>query len=527
MKQITVLAALVAALVSAPGAFAGPNLRVGAVEDNAIWGDPAAQMDLARLAGFDTIRMTAQWTSGQTALPPAQMARIQHAAMAASARGIQPIISIYNVGAPMTPADDNSRRLFALFARNVAEQLPWVTTFIVGNEPNSNLYWQPQFDAARHDAAAVAYEQLLAASYDQIKAVRRNVTVVGGALDSRGADDPATARQTHSPTQFIQDLGAAYRASGRTTPIMDVFDEHVYADNSSLPPSMPHVGTAIATGDYAKLVALLGKAFDGTAQKGSTLPILYGEFGIESIVPAGKASLYAGAEPAKAVDEATQARYYVEALKLAYCAPNVIGFLNFHVVDERAQNGFQSGPFYADGTPKSSFQAIHDAIAAAHAGSLTSCPDRTAPTVTMQLGNGVVTAGASDAVGVGVVQLLVNGSVVDADYTAPYSFDWARPKTGGYVVEVRALDAAGNAGTATTALGVRALSGAHGKLVAGPGGTFTWRAPKSGRVTFSAHRSLQVYLGAWRVTGKQVGFTAKRGTVYRLSVSALPLSWQS
>ena len=37
-------------------------------------------------------------------------------------------------------------------------------------------------------------------------------------LAPRGGDDPGVARQTHSPTAFITDLGAAYRASGRTKP---------------------------------------------------------------------------------------------------------------------------------------------------------------------------------------------------------------------------------------------------------------------------------------------------------------------
>src|SRR3954469_10591559 len=177
LKSLLLAAAI--ALLAAPASLAGPGLRVGAVEDSAIWGNAGAQMDLARLAGFDTVRMTAQWTAGQTALPPAQMARIQRAAMAGPARGIQPAVSIYNVGAPMTPADDGSRRLFSLFARNVVEQLPWGTTFTADREPNSNLYWQPQFDSAGHDAAASAYEQLLAASYDQIKTVRPSATVVG------------------------------------------------------------------------------------------------------------------------------------------------------------------------------------------------------------------------------------------------------------------------------------------------------------------------------------------------------------
>lgn len=195
------------------------------------------------------------------------------------------------------------------FTRSVVSSLPSVTTFIVGNEPNSNVYWLPPYDASGNDAAAAAYELLLAASYDAIKAIRPTATVVGGALDSRGPDDPTGMRQAHSPTTFIRDLGLAYRASGRTTPIMDVFDQHVYADNSSLPPSMPHAaGTTIAEGDYGKLVSLLAAAFDGTAQRGSNLPILYGEFGVETAIPSARAGAYSGVEPPSTgvVDEDTQ-----------------------------------------------------------------------------------------------------------------------------------------------------------------------------------------------------------------------------
>ena len=76
---------------------------------------------------------------------------------------------------------------------------------------------------------------------------------------------------------------------------------------------------------------------------------------------------------------------------------------------------------------------------------------------------------------------------------------------------MRALDAAGNVGTALTALGARTLSGRRGSLTAGPGGTFTWRAPTSGQVTFKAQRAVQVYLGPWRVTGKQIRFADRRG----------------
>ena len=64
------LVAVAAMLTLVPAAFAGPGLRVGAVEDAAIWNDPGAEMDLAKLAGFDSIRMTAQWTAGHWAQTP-------------------------------------------------------------------------------------------------------------------------------------------------------------------------------------------------------------------------------------------------------------------------------------------------------------------------------------------------------------------------------------------------------------------------------------------------------------------------
>jgi len=575
------------ALIAAQTAFAGPSLHVGAVEDAAIWGNPNTQMDLARLAGFDSIRMTVQWTTGATAPARGQMTKVQSAARAATVRGIQPIVSIYNAGSSSTPADDVSRAQFVQFTRSVVASLPSVTTFIIGNEPNSNVYWLPQFDSSGNDVAAASYEALLAASYDAIKAMRPTATVIGGALDSRGPDDPAAARQAHSPTTFIRDLGAAYRASGRTTPIMDVFDQHVYADNSSLPPSMPHTaGTTIAEGDYTKLVSLLGTAFDGTAQRGSTLPIVYGEFGVETVIPSAKAAAYSGVEPTTsgAVDESTQARYYAEAFKLALCQPNVIGILVFHVVDEKALAAWQSGPFYADGTPKSSFDAIRQAVTAARNGTLTSCPDRNAPSMTISgpAADGTVTGTASDDVGVGQVELRANGVVVGVKYTPPFTFLWKPSHEGRYVLELRATDAAGNSGSASVT--VAAVRGARGKAsdagtdgwTFGPppendlfaaaqpisawqglilGSTdfatserherahrsvwFSWLAPAGGRLALEAGTGTQVsvYTGgsvsALRpvATGAaRVSFTALPGTRYRIAVDGVrtkfALAWR-
>src|SRR5207244_6374642 len=112
------------------------------------------------------------------------------------------------------------------------------------------------------DAAAPAYESLLARTYDALKAVGPAIQVVGGAVSPRGGDVPGTGRDTHSPTVFIRDLGAAYRSSGRTKPLMDAFAFHPYEDNSSVAPLVgtPPNSTTIALPDYARLVGLLGEA---------------------------------------------------------------------------------------------------------------------------------------------------------------------------------------------------------------------------------------------------------------------------
>ena len=460
MRRLLPLVSALLALAAAPSAFAGPSLFVGAAEDGAVWGDPSTQMSLAHEAGFDTIRMTAQWVSGNTRLDPVVAAKLTNAVGAAEARGLRPVVSIYNVDSVQAPEDPILQGEFAQFAQNVVLTLPSVTTFIVGNEPNSSYYWQPQFDTHGGDLAASTYEALLAQTYDAIKAVRPEVTIVGGALDSMGTDNPKT-RPSHSPLVFIRDMGRAYRASHRARPIMDLFDEHIYEESSTLPPSMTHPSsTTIAEADYPKLVAALGQAFDGTAQAGSTLPIEYGEYGVETTIPPNESGNYSGKENAKTVDETTQAAYYIQAMKLAMCQPNVVGLMLFHVEDEAGLPGWQSGLFYADGNPKSSLGPVHDAMAAARAGTLTTCPDTTPPSVVVtQAGNGTLVAQATDDVGVGRVELWANGVLAGTDYTAPYTFSLASLPTGRLTLEVKAYDAAGNVGLATVA--VRRLSDEH------------------------------------------------------------------
>jgi hypothetical protein len=73
------------------------------------------------------------------------------------------------------------------------------------------------------------------------------------------------------------------------------------------------------------------------------------------------------------VDEITQGSYYRRALQLAFCQPNVAGVLLFHTQDEPALASWQSGVYYADGTPKGSLYPLRDALRRTRGGSITRC----------------------------------------------------------------------------------------------------------------------------------------------------------
>ncbi len=371
-----VLAALaVAAGSTAPGH--GRTIMVGAAEDAGKQGDPLdsqAKMSLAQLAGFDAIRLTSLWTPGETELAGDELVGLTNAAEAASVFGIRVFVSVYPYGSGATPLTPTDRAQFASYAASIPQHVTTVHDLIVGNEPNLNRFWMPQFTPSGLDAAAPSYLSLLALTYDRVKEATPWVTVIGGALSPRGSDDPLAPRQTHSPTAFIRDLGIAYRRSGRTRPIMDWLAFHPYLETSRLPPTFQHPrATTISIADYPKLVELLGAAFDGTAQRGSTLPILYDEFGVQTRADPGKRSIYTNdARPSAsdAVDESTQGRYYRQALQLVACQPNVRGLLFFHVSDEADLDRWQSGVYYADDTPKSSLPTVRAAAEAARAGTL-------------------------------------------------------------------------------------------------------------------------------------------------------------
>ena len=381
------LLVVVVALALAAGAWAlflrsadhGNRITVGVLEDAVKLPDPTLADDrvaFASRAGFNALNITTAWTPGQTQPDAGELQILHNVARATQSRNMQLLVTVYATKPRYAPTTDAQQTQYATFMATLARDVPSVDGFAVWNEPNLNTFWLYQYDASGKDIAAPAYTSLLGRTYDALKAVSTKIKVYGGNLAPRGFEDAESPRPTHSPTQFIKDMGAAYRASGRTEPIMDVFALHPYQTRSAIPPGQPHTGTSLGLGDYDKLVALLGGAFDGTAQPGSDLPIAYTEFGVQSLIPESELGSYTNTDSPlgkDAVPEATQAEYYKQAFELAACQPNVIAVYIFHLFDEADLNRWQSGPYYANTKSKSSLDAIASAAGKAREGKLANC----------------------------------------------------------------------------------------------------------------------------------------------------------
>ncbi len=358
----------------------GHPLLVATADDALKQADPAAAASLIKVshdAGFEGVMVSSTWEAGAKAPSAEERLALGNVVKGAEAEGMRVFVFVWHGLSGNTPRTVAARRRFAAYTAALARAFPQIRDIVVGNEPNLNTFWLPQFGRGGSDIAATAYLDLLARTYDALKAVSPQIQVIGGALAPRGSDRPGLKRATHSPTRFIEDLGAAYKKSGRSRPIMDAFSMHPYMRTSELSPMDTHsASTTITIADYPKLAALLTHAFAGTRQRGRGLPIYYTEFGVQTRIPAEHRHAYtdlSSPSAADAVDPQTQARYYREALELAACQPTVKGFFVFHTFDEADLAGWQSGLYYADQKPKASLPGFRLAAASARAARLTRC----------------------------------------------------------------------------------------------------------------------------------------------------------
>jgi fibronectin type 3 domain-containing protein len=379
-RYLALFAALATAFVAAISSASssdGSGFFVGFSDDLPTQTGSAAVAPAQQL-GAKAFRFTLQWTPGSTALSATDTARLDRGVAAAS--GMRVVLSVYGDAGTAAPIDAAGRDAYCAYVRDALTRYPAIRDVVIWNEPNKRLFWNPQ------DDVPAQYEALLARCYDALHASVAGVNVVGLALSSTGNDDAAST----SPGAFIRRVGDAYRASGRTAPLMDTVGFHPYVRSAGERPWLKHIGsTTIGQGDWNKLMYNVWLAFNGTGQPlpGAGARLWYLEDGFQTAVPATKATAYSGTENAAtipdwaggepdspapadsstATDQGTQA---LDAIRLAACQPNVGAFFNFLIADEPILTGWQSGALFADMSPKASFPAFQQAIGAATAGSV-------------------------------------------------------------------------------------------------------------------------------------------------------------
>src|SRR4029079_1860467 len=180
-------------LLAGCGSGAGHDLAVGVGDEAARSGPPSPFLaDLTR-SGFDALAVSSIWDPGETAPDLRETATLRRLASAADAGGVRPFVILYQPGSATTPLTAEARSQFAAYAAAIVHRAPTVLDLIIGNEPNLNRFWLPQFGPGGENVSAAAYLRLLAATYDAVKATRDDVRVWGGATRPRGDARPAAA----------------------------------------------------------------------------------------------------------------------------------------------------------------------------------------------------------------------------------------------------------------------------------------------------------------------------------------------
>ncbi|MGI8607375.1 MAG: hypothetical protein ACR2L0_09555 [Gaiellaceae bacterium] len=328
---------------------------------------------MARELGVATFRITVPWEPGVRTLPPDVVEQLDGMVRARASERF--VVALY--GRPeAAPLDEAARDDYCAYAADLLERYPAIGDLVVWNEPNKSYFWQPQFDDLGASAAPAAYAELLARCWDVLHDQRPEVNLIAPATAPKGNDRPdARSNISHSPGRFIRELGIAYRSSGRDEPLFDTVGHHAYGSSPVEAPATEHGGSTISQGDYADLMEVLSEAFSGTAQAvpgacvdGRCTFIWYLETGFQTTVSPDKIDFYTGEENVETISPEEQASQFEHGVELAYCQPYVQGFFNFLMWDEARLEGWQSGVFWADQSPKDSYEDVKRIIAAAAAG---------------------------------------------------------------------------------------------------------------------------------------------------------------
>ena len=254
---------------------------------------------------------------------------------------------------------------FAEWLTLVAKRYPTVKQYSVLNEPNQPAFVRPQFGADGVNVSAATAGAYLAAGYDALKAVDPTIQVIGLGLSPRGNDRPTAPNNiSTSPVRFLAALGAWYRRSGRTLPLMDGLGFHPYPNQATDPLERGYRWPNAGFANLDRVKQAVWDAFRETAQPTTVngLKLFLDEVGWQ--VDTSTLQGYTGTENVQVTDEASQAVVYSSLIRAADCDPqiaevNIFGFYD----DGTRDSGFQAALNHIDGTPRPSAASVQAAIA--------------------------------------------------------------------------------------------------------------------------------------------------------------------
>ena len=259
------------------------------------------------------------WVPWRGEIAPTAVRRVELSRAETAARTTDVVLAVFGFGA-QTPTASWQQQRFCGYAKAALALVPDARAVVVWNEANARAYWR---------GTPAQYESLLARCYDALHSARVQV------LDSTAS--------AHNPIAFLGALASAYRASGRTRPLVDGFGHNPYPLTPTESPDTVHRGDFVGEGDYAKLVDVL-QSF------GRSPSIWYLEDGFQTT----------------AITPAQQARDVSEAIGLAACQPLVHAFFNFELVDEHRAAGWHSGLIWRGGRAKPAAAAFASAPRRCH-----------------------------------------------------------------------------------------------------------------------------------------------------------------
>jgi hypothetical protein len=361
-------------------AAATPPIVWGAADDDGKFADDGGNWFYGQLkgAGLTSNRWTLAWDASNPGAIK-ELAFLERAAPKAQAAGVRILLALY-AGTPAPTATQHDTEGFCTWAGKVASiAKTWgIHDFIVWNEPNTRLYWSPQKDDAGNDVASAPYQALLARCYDTIHANDTAANVIGMGLSPR-----ASTQASQEPLVFLRNVGKAYRASGRTKPIMDQLSVHPYPNPNS-PTDGPDVGYEVldrfGIPNMDRIKQAVYDAFNGTGQPTTVngLTFVIDEVGWQTDTTGY--TQYINAENVKTVSEAQQVSHLQTMIRKYFaCDPVITSVQLFLLMDEPFRDGkntagqtvgggWQSGLITAGGVgvskPKQAYSAVAPLFAA-------------------------------------------------------------------------------------------------------------------------------------------------------------------